>query len=165
MNNTERTKAIAVVMAIIYQDGKYLMQLRDDIPTIVYPGVWGFFGGHDRSGTCRNKFGVSFGHIEAGESPEVALRRELIEEINYSAPALTKFCSIQGENYLRHLFHCPLTVTVSDLELNEGWDLKLLTPQEITQGFAYSQRAIANKPLGDVHRQIMLNFIATVNQP
>jgi len=148
MSNVKQTKAIAVVMAIIHQDGKYLMQLRDDIPTIVYPGVWGFFGGH----------------IEPGELPEVALRRELLEEINYSAPLLSKFCTIPGENYLRHIYHCPLNVSVSTLELNEGWDLKLLTLQEITQGFAYSERAIANKQLGDVHHQIMLNFIATTSK-
>ena len=147
MNNANRTKVISVAMAIIEQDGKYLMQLRDDIPSIVYPGVWGFFGGH----------------IETGESPEVALKRELIEEINYSAPSLTKFSSIQAGNYLRHLFYCPLTVAISDLELREGWDLKLLTPQEIESGFAYSERAIANKPLGDIHRQMMLDFLITAN--
>ena len=147
MNNVERTKVISVAMAIIEQDGKYLMQLRDDIPSIVYPGVWGFFGGH----------------IEPGESPEVAVKRELIEEINYHAPSLTKFCSIRAGSYLRHLFHCPLVVPLSDLELREGWDLKLLTPQEIERGFAYSQKAIAHKPLGDIHRQMMLDFLATVD--
>lgn len=37
-----QTQPISVAIAIIYQDGKYLMQLRDDLPTIAYPGVWGF---------------------------------------------------------------------------------------------------------------------------
>lgn len=148
MNYVSQTQLISVAIAIIYQDGKYLMQLRDDIPNIVYPGVWGFFGGH----------------IEPGEEPEIALKRELIEEINYSAPVLTKFCSNQIGNYIRHIFSCPLTIPVSELVLNEGWDLKLLTPEEIHQGFAYSPKAIANKPLGDVHRQIMLDFIASTIQ-
>jgi 8-oxo-dGTP pyrophosphatase MutT (NUDIX family) len=145
MNYVSQTQLISVAIAIIYQDGKYLMQLRDDIPTIAYPGVWGFFGGH----------------IEPGEEPAIALKRELMEEINYSAPVLTKFCSNQIGNYVRHIFSCPLTIPVSELDLQEGWDLKLLTPEEIKQGFAYSDRAIANKPLGDVHRQIMLNFMAS----
>ncbi|MEN9519917.1 MAG: hypothetical protein RLZZ381_2505 [Cyanobacteriota bacterium] len=148
MNYISQTQLISVAIAIIHQDGKYLMQLRDDISTIVYPGVWAFFGGH----------------IEPGEEPEIALRRELREEINYSAPVLTKFGSNQTGNYLRHIFSCPLTIPVSELDLQEGWDLKLLTPEEIQQGFAYSNRAIANKPLGDVHRQIMLGFIASTNQ-
>ncbi|NMG61182.1 NUDIX hydrolase, partial [Geitlerinema sp. P-1104] len=34
-----------VAIAILHQNGRYLMQLRDDIPTIVYPGQWTFFGG------------------------------------------------------------------------------------------------------------------------
>lgn len=47
--------------------GRYLMQLRDDIPGILYPGCWGLFGGG----------------IEPGETPEVAMRRELEEEIGF----------------------------------------------------------------------------------
>jgi 8-oxo-dGTP diphosphatase len=144
MNQVPQAQLISVAIGIIYQDGKYLMQLRDDLPHIVYPGVWGFFGGH----------------IEPGEAPEIGLRRELVEEINYVAPILTKFRFYQTGNYLRHIFSCPLTVSITELELNEGWDLKLLTIKEIDQGFAYSPRAIANKPLGDIHRQILLDFIA-----
>ena len=146
MSNLSTTKMVSVVMAIIYQEGKYLMQLRDDIPNIVYPGVWGFFGGH----------------MEPGEEPEAALKRELIEEINYLPETVTKFRTNRAGNYMRHMFSCPLSVSLSELELNEGWDLKLLTPEEIIQGYAYSQRAIANKPLGDIHRQIMLDFISAI---
>ncbi len=144
MNNYQTQQLISVAMAIIYQDGKYLMQLRDDLPTIVYPGVWGFFGGH----------------IEAGEEPEAALKRELIEEINYPAEQLIKFRQNTAGNYVRHLFSCPLTVPFSQLELKEGWDLKLLTLAEIKQGSAYSAKAQANKAIGDIHRQIMLDFIS-----
>ena len=132
-------------MAIIHQDGKYLMQLRDDIPNIAYPGVWGFFGGH----------------IEPGEEPEAALKRELVEEINYRVEQLTIFRCDRLDNYIRHLYSCPLTVPVAELELKEGWDLKLLTPAEIRQGFAYSSKAIADKPLGEIHRKIMLDFITS----
>ena len=149
MSNLSATKMVSVVMAIIYRDGKYLMQLRDDIPNIVYPGVWGFFGGH----------------MEAGEEPEAALKRELIEEINYLPETLTNFRTERTGNYIRYMFSCPLTVSLSELELNEGWDFKLLTPAEILQGYAFSERAISNKPLGDIHQQIMLDFMTTVTQP
>lgn len=162
MNNYEPSQGISVAVAIIHQEGKYLMQLRDDIPNIAYPGVWGFFGGH----------------IEPGEEPEAALKRELIEEINYRVEQLTIFrCDYpkglaphratrtskadRPGKYIRHLYSCPLTVPVEELELKEGWDLKLLTPAEIRQGFAYSPKAIANKPLGEIHRKIMLDFITS----
>ncbi len=51
-----------VTMAILYQEGQFLMQLRDDFPHIIYPGVWGFFGGH----------------IEIGENADIGIRRELL---------------------------------------------------------------------------------------
>ena len=58
---------VEVAIAILPCDGKFLMQLRDNIPTILYPGVWGLFGGH----------------LEAGETPEVAVEREILEEIGF----------------------------------------------------------------------------------
>ena len=146
MNEGDRTERTSVAVAIIHQDGKYLMQLRDDIAGIAYPGVWAFFGGH----------------LEPGELAEAGLRRELIEEIGYSAQQLTKFRSMEMDRYIRHLFYCSLTVPIETLQLNEGWDMKLLTKAEIERGKAYSSQAGADKPLGKIHRQIMLDFIAMV---
>ena len=144
MSEPESSARTSVAMAIIHQDGKYLMQLRDDIAGIAYPGVWGLFGGH----------------LEPKESPEAGLKRELIEEIGYSVHQLTKFRSMEMDLYVRHFFYCSLTVPVETLELNEGWDLKLLTKAEIERGKAYSLQAGANKFLGKIHRQILLDFIA-----
>ena len=138
------TRPISVAMAIIYQDGKYLMQLRDNIPNILYPGVWAFFGGH----------------LEPGEEPEEGLKRELIEEINYPVEQLTKFRCDVGGGYIRHLYSCPLVVSLEKLELKEGWDLNLLTSSEIERGYGYSPKDRKLRPLGDIHRQIMLDFIA-----
>ena len=144
MSNLSQTKIIAVVMAIIEQDGKYLMQLRDDIPNIVHPGVWGFFGGH----------------MEPGEVPEAALKRELLEEINYLPVTLTEFRSEEAENYLRHIFSCSLTVPVTKLELNEGWDLKLVTPAENRAWLClFRSRDRETSRWGAIHQQIMLDFI------
>lgn len=54
------------VAAIIRTPGdKLLLQLRDDIPDIWYPGQWGCFGGA----------------VDAGEEPLAALGRELREEL------------------------------------------------------------------------------------
>jgi 8-oxo-dGTP diphosphatase len=136
---------ISVVMAIIHQEGKYLMQLRDDIPGILYPGVWGLFGGH----------------LDPGEQPESGLRRELVEEINYDVAQLTKFRCYADHKIIRYLFSCPLVVPIEELKLSEGWDLALLTPEEIDSGYAYSPKAQSKRSLGDIHRQIMLDFIAT----
>ena len=53
----------AVALAMLRQRDRWLLQLRDDIDGIAAPGCWGLFGGH----------------LEPGESPETALRRELEE--------------------------------------------------------------------------------------
>lgn len=135
---------IPVAMAIIHHQGRYLMQLRDDIPGILYPGVWGLFGGH----------------LEPGEDPETGLKRELIEEINYTAPQLTKFRCYGDSKIMRYMFSCPLVVPLKTLELREGWDLALLTPEAIQRGYGYSPKAKQKRPLGDIHRQMMLDFIA-----
>jgi 8-oxo-dGTP diphosphatase len=132
-----------VAIAILYQGDRYLLQLRDNIPTIVYPGHWAFFGGH----------------LDPGESPDQAIRRELQEEIGYTPPQLTPFRRFDSETVIRHVFHGPLGVPIADLQLNEGWDLDLWTIEQIHQGQRYSQRANQVRPLGSPHQQILLTFL------
>lgn len=55
----------AAAAVIRLPGGRYLMQLRDQIPGIWYPGCWGCFGGA----------------TDPDESPLEALKRELLEEI------------------------------------------------------------------------------------
>ena len=132
-----------VTMAILYRDNKFLMQLRDDIESILYPGKWAFFGGH----------------LEEGENPEVGIKRELLEEINYviEKPKLFKcYADYRAERYI---FHAPLTVSIDKLELNEGWDLDLVPVKNIQRGFHYSDKPKTERPLGDIHRRILLDFI------
>jgi len=132
-----------VAIAILYRDGKFLMQLRDDIPGIAYPGHWAFFGGH----------------IEPDEAPEDALKRELLEEIGY-VPASPSFFGYYADNkVIRHVYHAPLTVELDRLILGEGWDMGLLTPAEIRAGERYSEIAGQVRPLGLAHQRILLDFI------
>ncbi len=143
---------IYVAVAILYQEGKFLCQLRDDIPNIRYPGHWTLFGGH----------------LEPGETPEVALIRELQEEISYAAPprSISLFCCDVEGDVVRHVFYSQLSADVKDLVLLEGWDMKLLTPDDIRAGVCYSEKAGNVRSLARVHQRILLNFIdskATVN--
>jgi 8-oxo-dGTP pyrophosphatase MutT (NUDIX family) len=120
------------------------MQLRDNNPNIVYPGHWAFFGGH----------------IELGETPEIAVQREILEEIGYTLPpTFSKFGCYPDERALRHVFHAPLTVELNQLVLNEGWDMGLLTLQDIRQGSCYSAVSGDVRPLGPVHQRILLDFM------
>ncbi|NDJ54430.1 MAG: NUDIX domain-containing protein [Chloroflexi bacterium] len=64
---------VPVVSAILSNhQGQVLLQLRDDDPAIEFPNCWTVLGGH----------------VEEGESPDEAIRRELMEEIE-TCPPLT----------------------------------------------------------------------------
>jgi 8-oxo-dGTP pyrophosphatase MutT (NUDIX family) len=58
----DRDLAVAV---LVTEDNRYLLQLRDDLPGVSLRGHWGLFGGG----------------LESGETPELALRREIQEEL------------------------------------------------------------------------------------
>jgi 8-oxo-dGTP diphosphatase len=137
-------KKVEVAIAILHQDGKFLMQLRDNIPGIWYPGFWGFFGGH----------------VEAGETPEVAVVREVMEEINYAMPSPEFFMISESDEVIRHVFHAPLTASLSELVLGEGWDFDLVTVEELKQGDRFSVKANQIRPIGPPHADILLKFAA-----
>jgi 8-oxo-dGTP pyrophosphatase MutT (NUDIX family) len=67
--------ADAVAALLVLDDGRYVMQLRDALPTIFYPGHWGCFGGA----------------VSKGETPHAALKRELSEELEYPPETAIEF--------------------------------------------------------------------------
>jgi len=69
----DRAIAAAVIVA---EDGRYLLQLRDDKPGIAVPGHWALFGGG----------------IEPGESAATAVIRELQEELGFTAHDCGPLC-------------------------------------------------------------------------
>ena len=104
------TPGDAAVALVVLEDGRYLLQLRDDIPGIFFPGHWGLFGGA----------------MEPGEPPEAALRRELREELGVDlgpAEYLTEF-SFDFPHHgrvLRHFYEVRVpAATVDKIVLGEG---------------------------------------------
>lgn len=111
--------------------GRWLIQLRDDIPGIVAPGTWGLFGGH----------------LEPGETAAEALRRELQEEIGWQATDLTPWFSHTTEVRVAYFFRSSLTVPLERLQLAEGQDMKLAELSELRHGSAWSPRLAERRPL------------------
>ena len=152
-----------VAIAILYRGNRFLMQLRDDNPQILYPGYWTMFGGH----------------IEPGETPDVAMKRELQEEIGHAPATVTLFKHYQVDDYQvddyqvdhqqvdqdkdplvsRYVFCAPLGVDLDALVLGEGWDMGLLSVADIERGNCYSAKAEQVRPIGTPHRKILLDFI------
>ena len=96
------------------KENKTLLQLRSKDQSNA--GTWALFGGH----------------IEDNESPELALVREIKEEINYY---LEKFKLIKkttvskfGEFYW---FYGVIDVDINELSLNEGDNFKFFSYEEM----------------------------------
>ena len=106
---------------IVLEDGRYLLQLRDLKPGIFYPGHWGLFGGA----------------IDADETAEAALRRELREEIGLIAEdlhPLTEFSFTCGRHGRIDRYFYEVTIAnevLPGLELREGAQMKAFTAASI----------------------------------
>jgi 8-oxo-dGTP diphosphatase len=132
----QTTPAPQVAIAILHRPHQVLMQLRDNIPGIAYPGYWGFFGGH----------------LDPGETPEEALVRELLEEIGYQVPESEFFGHYSEPWVIRNVFTVPLTVEPETLLLMEGWDMGLFSVEDIQRGDLYSSKADQVRPLAPPHQ-------------
>ena len=113
----------AVAAIIKHEDGRYLMQLRDQIPNIAFPGHWGLFGGN----------------VDAGETVTNALYRELWEELEFkprSTKYLTRFDFDLGAlglpTHFRSFYEVPIAGDeVVRCQLHEGARMKLFAMSEI----------------------------------
>ena len=114
------------VLPVIGQ--QVLMQLRDDIPGILHPGQWGFFGGS----------------VEPGEEILAGAFRELKEELGLCPPELHPLLRHATPEYgldaIIYSFACDLTVAPQSLVLGEGMDFDLLTLEDILSGTKLSKR-------------------------
>lgn len=133
---------VQVSLAILYQGDRILMQLRDDIATILYPGHWGLFGGH----------------LEPNETPEVAVVREVYEEIGYCLPEFRFFGEYADAHIRRSVFMAPLICSLDALNLQEGQGMDLVPYASVVQGSHFASTLGEARPLGSIHRQIVLDF-------
>lgn len=101
-------------------DGRYLMQLRDNRPHVSMRGQWGLFGGV----------------VEKRERPDLALTRELMEELAFAPRAKpTRFAEVSWElgfagqgTHAKILYSVPVTAKeLRAMRLGEGSEMRLFT--------------------------------------
>ena len=139
---------ISVALAMLHRDGRWLLQLRDDIDSIIYPGHWGLFGGH----------------VEPGESPADAVQRELEEEISWAplAPLQLWFSDDSGTR-TAHVFRGALTVPLEQLKLREGQDLKLASLEELCSEAIWSNHCQEERPIAPGLSIVMRRLLAEMD--
>ena len=135
--------AIEVALAMLHRDGRWLMQLRDEIPGIVAPGCWGLFGGH----------------LDPGETPEQAVRRELMEEISWQPQALELAIVHHIHRRTAHVFRAELSVPLEQLQLLEGQDMALVSAEDLLAGSIWSARLSCSRPLADGLLEVMQHLL------
>ena len=106
-------KSIEVVAAIIHQDGRILATKRGYGD---FKGMWEFPGGK----------------MEAGETEEEAIVREIREELNVGISVERKVCTVEYDYPVFHLtMHCFwCSISDGEMELKEHQSARWLEPSE-----------------------------------
>jgi 8-oxo-dGTP diphosphatase len=91
---------------LVDRDGRILLQLRDDIRTIPFPGMWAIPGGM----------------LEPPETPLACVVREVEEELGARIPAAeVAHLMTRTRSYgIEHTFTARLDVPAEDIRLTEG---------------------------------------------
>jgi 8-oxo-dGTP diphosphatase len=110
------------IAAIILENdkGELLLYLRDNKPGIPFPLHWDLIGGH----------------IEKGETPEEALKREFREELNLELKDyrfFKKYECLEGDAYpnIKYIYSGRFNVPVEEITLLEGERAKYFSRDEI----------------------------------
>lgn len=104
---------IGSVHAILLAHDKYVLQLRDDKPTIACPGQWSLFGGV----------------IEESETPETGMVREIQEELAITVEdcrflwTAEYYSAFLKDDVLFYYFEADITHLWGQHRLGEGQDV------------------------------------------
>ena len=110
------------IAAIILENdkGEFLLYLRDNKPGIPFPDHWDLIGGH----------------VENGETPEVALVREFKEELDLDLKEYTfykKYECLTGDAYenIKYIYSGKINLPIEKVTLLEGVRPQFFTRAEI----------------------------------
>jgi 8-oxo-dGTP diphosphatase len=110
------------IAAIILENdkGEFLLALRDNKSWIPFPDHWDLIGGH----------------VEVGETPEVALIREVKEELDIELKDYQfykEFECLTGDAYenIKYIYTGKINIPIEEITLYEGQYARYFTKEEI----------------------------------
>jgi 8-oxo-dGTP pyrophosphatase MutT (NUDIX family) len=122
MEHLKQEMINSVAAILIGKKNRFLLQKRDDVNDIYFPGYWGLFGGK----------------IENFETSEDAIRREIFEELGVFFEDFKYFLEIKfrcpkfdNKIHKRIFFKCHTTLSEVDFTLGEGEDLRYFSIDEL----------------------------------
>jgi 8-oxo-dGTP diphosphatase len=117
MTDLPRIRTVSALLVDL--QGKLVIQLRDDKPNLPYANHWSTLGGA----------------VETGETPDQAMERELIEEIEFCPPVrfwkIFELSHVPGVIVEVHAYIGELGCDISAVNLHEGQRLGSFSVDEI----------------------------------
>ena len=114
----------------VNDEGEILLFLRDNKSDLPYPNMWDVPGGH----------------VEADESPEKCIIREMKEEMDLVLDEFELFSKIEFEDRIEYTFWARADLDIDEIKLTEGQQLKWFTRDEAKQTqLAYGFNEIVEK--------------------
>jgi 8-oxo-dGTP diphosphatase len=98
-----------IAKAILLERGNFVLQLRDDKPSIVFPNMWSLFGGE----------------IEKNEDPQEAILREIEEELCVKVKDISFlwdciYYQEEGKEFHHKIYVADITLLWGSHQLMEG---------------------------------------------
>ncbi|MCU1490222.1 MAG: hypothetical protein JWM85_1627 [Acidimicrobiaceae bacterium] len=109
-----------VMTVVLTPGGQLFLHHRDDLPGVLYPGHWAGFGGS----------------LEAGETPEDALIREMEEETGLviapgEATVVGEIIDPEADGRIVTLSYVVRELDLEEIVLTEGQGFGLFSPEEL----------------------------------
>lgn len=120
--------------AILVLNGNYVLQLRDDKPTIAVAGQWALFGGR----------------IKNGETPLQSIKREVYEELFIIPHSYKK---LFFKDYYAHFEKTIIRTWFFEADVSEVWGKHKLNEGQAARAFQFSE--IADLKMPDIVRNVI----------